>query len=289
MMILTATIGFGLIPIFAQIMLQKGFDADSITLYRFLIPTLVFILWFRPKGLDVAEVIRTLLLGVFGGLGMVLFMRALSGTSATTVILLYYCYPFFTIVLGNLFFKQQFSRNSLSAALIILVAASLTLNPESIAIDDLPIIIGSLMAPVSFALMIQYFSYPVKVMPATQRMIISLSGTLAAIIPCAFLFGSISFLPDQPQDLVWIFAIGLISAAIPQYLFIKGAPRAGATATASISSLEVVVAILMASFVLSQNPNRLQITAAALIVIAQLIRQDPDKSSLPATNLGQRT
>lgn len=283
MMILTATSGFGMVPIFAQIMTQAGYGADAITLYRFLVPCLLFLAWFNPRGLDAMEVTRTLLLGIFGGIGMALFMRALSQTSATTVILLYYCYPFFSIVIGNLFFGQRMTRNSLSSALLILVAVSLTLNPETIAPQDLPLILGSLLAPISFALMIQYLAHPVKPMETSQRMVISLSGTLLAILPFLLMSGAVNMLPNHSGDYFWILVIGLVSAAVPQYLFVRGAPLAGAGSTASLSSMEVIVAMLMAALVLGQQPNRMQMTAAVLIVIAQLIRQDLSSSVIGAS------
>ncbi len=273
-MILTATSGFGLVPMFAQIMMQAGFSADAITLSRFLLPLLLFLAWFNPRGLDRMEAARTMLLGMFCGMGMILFMRALSQSSVTTVILLYYCYPFFSIVLGNVLFKQRITRNSLSSALLILVAVSLTLNPETMTAEDLPLILGSLLAPISFALMIQYMAHPLKSMEAGQRMVISLSGTVLMILPMILTTGSEIVLPDHSRDYFWILAIGMLSAALPQYLFVKGAPLTGAESTTSLSSLEVVVAMLMGALVLQQQPTRLQVTAAVLIVIAQLIRQE---------------
>lgn len=278
-MILTATSGFGLVPVFAQMMIQAGFSADAITLSRFLVPLLLFLVWFNPRGLDCMEVARTMLLGMFCGIGMILFMRALSQTSVTTVILLYYCYPFFSILLGNVLFSQQMTRNSLSSALLVLVAVSLTLNPETITSDDLPLILGSLLAPISFALMIQYLAHPVKSMETGQRMVISLSGTVMMILPLILITGSGIILPDHPRDYFWILVIGMASAALPQYLFVKGAPLAGAANTASLSSLEVVIAMLMGALVMGQQPNRMQVTAAMLIVIAQLIRQDLDSTT----------
>ena len=274
LMILLATSGFGLVPMFAQLMTQAGFGADAITLYRFLVPFLLFLFWFNPRGIDLMEAGRTLLLGIFSGIGMVLFMRALSQTSATTVILLYYCYPFFSILLGTLLFGQRMTRNSFSSALLILVAASLTLNPETMTVGDLPLILGSLLAPISFALLIQYLARPMKPMETSQRMVISLSGTLLVVIPLILISGPVDMLPEYPRAYLWILAIGVLSAALPQYLFASGAPLAGASSTASLSSLEVVVAMLMAVLVMGQQPDRMQITAAMLIIIAQLIRQD---------------
>jgi drug/metabolite transporter (DMT)-like permease len=273
-MILTATAGFGLVPMFAQMMMQAGYDADTITLYRIALPLLLFVGWFRPRGLYPMEVIRTMLLGMFGGIGMALYMRALSQTSAATVILLYYSYPFFSIVLGNLFFGQRMTRNSLSSALLILVAVSLTLDPESISPEELPLMLGSLLAPISFALMIQYFALPLKSMAPGQRMVMSAAGTLLAFVPLILLTGTVNLLPNDGSDYVWILVIGIISAALPQYLFVKGAPLAGAGRTAGLTSLEVVVAMLMGVLVMGQQLNRMQVTAAVLIVIAQLIRQD---------------
>ena len=105
-------------------------------------------------------------------------------------------------------------------------------------------------------------------------MVLSLSGTLLVVIPLTLLSGPVNLLPLHSSGYVWILAIGLLSAALPQYLFARGAPLAGASSTASLSSLEVVVAMLMAVLILGQQPDRLQITAAMLIIIAQLIRQD---------------
>jgi len=273
-MILLATTGFGMVPMLAQLMAQAGFSADAITLYRFLVPFLLFLPWFRPLGLDPMESMRTLLIGAFGGIGMVLFMRALSGTSATTVILLYYCYPFFSILLGALFFDQPMTRNSFSSALLILVAASLTFNPEVMSASDLPLILASLLAPISFALMIQYLARPVKTMKTNQRMVISLSGTLLMAVPLTMFSGPLSLSPEYSIGYAWIITIGVVSAALPQYLFARGAPLAGASSTASLSSLEVVIAMLMAALIMGQQPDRMQTTAAMLIIIAQLIRQD---------------
>ena len=274
LMILTATAGYGLVPVLAQLMIQTGFDADAITLYRIAIPLLVFVAWFNPRGLDRMEVVRTMLLGLFCGIGMVLFMRALAQTSAATVILLYYCYPFFSIVFGNLLFGQRLSRNSLSSALLIVLAVSLTLNPDVISARDLPLVLGSLLAPVSFALMIQYFAHPLKSMAPDQRMVTCTTGTLLVVLPLILVTGPVNLVPGNLPDLTWILVIGIVSAALPQYLFVKGAPLAGAASTASLSSMEVVVAMLMGVLVLGQQLDQMQITAAALIVIAQLIRQD---------------
>ena len=274
LMIVMASSGFGLVPIFAQIMMQSGFSADAITLYRITIPFLLFVAWFNPRGLDFMETIRSMLLGMFAGIGMILFMRALAQTSAATVILLYYCYPFFSILLGSLLFGQKLTRNSLSSALLILLAVSLTLNPKSIEAQDLPLILGSLLAPISFAMMIQYFAHPIKPMATDKRMVTSLAGTLLVVLPLSLLIEPVTVIPEHSTGYFWILAIGIVSAALPQYLFVKGAPLAGADNTASLSSLEVVVAMAMGMLILGQQLDRMQITAAALIVIAQLIRQD---------------
>lgn len=287
-MILAATSGFGLVPMLAQIMMQTGFSADAITLYRIAIPLLLFIAWCSPRGLDRMEMVRTILLGMFSGVGMILFMRALAQTSATTVILLYYCYPFFSIVLGNLLFGQKMTRSSLCSALLILLAVSLTVNPDSINSEDAPLILGSLLAPISFALMIQYFAHPVKSMAPESRMVMSTVGTLLIVFPLIQIDGPVTLVPGHLMAFLWILAIGVASAALPQYLFVKGTPLAGAGRTTSLSSLEVVVAMLMGVLVLGQQLAMMQGVAAMLIVIAQLIRQD-DASTKPEKSMRKQT
>ncbi len=284
LMIIGASLGFGMIPMLAQLMMANGFSADVITLYRFLIPMLIFIVFFRPAGLDRWEVLRTFLVGMLSGLGMVLFMRALQQTSAVTIILLYYCYPFFSIVIGALLFGQRITRNSLATSLLILVAVSLTLSPQTIDVQDWTIVLSSLLAPVSFALVIQYFAHSVKPMAASQRMVISLMGTLLVVLPLTLMSEAIDIYPKSMDGVLWLLVLGLFSAALPQYLFIKGAPVAGANLTAGLSSLEVVVAMLLGVSVLGQEVTQIQITAALLLMNAQLIRQENINSVTGSTS-----
>jgi drug/metabolite transporter (DMT)-like permease len=272
MMIIGATFGFGMIPMLVQLMLARGFSADAITLYRFLVPLIIFMLWLRPARIDWPEAIRTLLLGAFAGTGMLFFMRALEQADPATVILLYYSYPFFSIVIGALLFTQRLSRNALVAALLILVAVSLTLNPQQIDVAHWPLLGASLLAPLSFALLIQYVSHPRRAMASAQRNLFCLAGTMLAIL--ILTFGEGSQLPGSLVDWGWILLLGVFSSAVPQYLFMRGAPLAGGTRTANLSSLEVVIAMVLGVILLSEQISRLQVTAVLLIVLAQLIRQE---------------
>ena len=99
------------------------------------------------------------------------------------------------------------------------------------------------------------------------------AGRLTAAAAVMYYFFFHYFGLDVP-DYVFALAIGIVSAALPQYLFVKGTPLAGAGNTASLSSLEIVVAMLMSVLVLGQQFDRIQVSAAILIVIAQLIREE---------------
>ncbi len=123
-----------------------------------------------------------------------------------------------------------------------------------------------------------------KSMPTSQRMVVSFVGTLGAIIPLTLTgSGYEGLLPQEPNNYYWILLIELLTAALLQYLFAKETRLVGPLHTTSLSLFEVIVAMMAGAWFLNASLNRMHITAAALIVIAQIIR--PDAGLNASTNV----
>ena len=89
-------------------------------------------------------------------------------------------------------------------------------------------------------------------------------------------------LPVSLTGLLSILGIALLAAALPQILFMLGAPRSCADKNALMGSLELVVALLTGAVLLGENIDRLEMTAMILIVLALFIKQVENKPAATA-------
>jgi drug/metabolite transporter (DMT)-like permease len=100
----------------------------------------------------------------------------------------------------------------------------------------------------------------------------ALIGHMLVLLPLIVWVQPDKLMPESASDWLWISALGLLSAAIPQYLFARGSVQAGVESTTSIGSTEVIFAMALSAVFLGDDLTRAQYLAAALIVMSSLIR-----------------
>jgi drug/metabolite transporter (DMT)-like permease len=274
-LVLAAAVGFGLNPVLAQILLHQGFAPDLIALFRFLIPALVVLPFTPIRCFYQAEFLRTAGVGMVAGLGMLAYFYCLNLLPVSMVILSYYSYPLFALLIGRLWFGLSVSRNRLIAGVLILLAVSLILDPVTAGTIPLWAVVLCFVAPCSFGLLINYFSNPLQPLSTGLRMSASLTGHLVVLVPVSFLATSIQMVPSSFEQLFLVLLFGTVTAAIPQYFFAKGSAMTSMEQTTALASFEVVFALLFASWFLDSELGRLELVASGLIVLAGLIRLEP--------------
>ncbi|WP_083228136.1 DMT family transporter [Veronia pacifica] len=261
-MVLAAAFGFSSNPLLAQLLLSQGFSADSITLYRFAIPTLLMLFLIKKRPVLDIEFLRFVVVGGLSAVGMLAFMTSLIQLEPNTVILMYYAYPMFTILLGWLCFNRTMSRNRMIAAILIAIAVGIMQDAQGVNASWLDILV-CLVAPASYAVVINMFSLPEKSHGTAARMFAALLGNVMVLVPVT-LFSQHAFsLPSTLEQLGLVLALGVLSAALPQYLFSRGAQLAEMEKTTMISSFEVVFALGLAWLFLGDALSMNGIMAAA--------------------------
>ncbi len=277
LMMIGAAMGFGLSPMLAQMLLSEGFSPEVIALFRFGIPALLVLPYLKGFLQEKGEYLRCIALGVFSALGMLAFLYSFTWLPASRVILAYYTYPLFAILIGWLLFGHQLTRNRLISAALILLAVSVLQDNNGASTSMLWAGVIVFIAPISYALLINYFANPVKELKTGERMCAMLIGHLLILIPLPFWQLPDIVIPQTTDQLGLILALGLMAAALPQYLFAKGVTLAGMERSTMISTSEIVFALLFGVALLGQEISRLEIIASALIVLASLIRPEPDE------------
>jgi len=272
-LVLIAAFFFGLNPFFGQLLFQDGLGAEVVSVYRFIIPAVLFAFFLPTRKENRAEARRTLLLGIMSGIGIYSFFHALQVLPPASVILIYYTYPVFSVLIGWAIYKRTPSQNTLISAALIAIAASLTVRPATIPSHLLPYLASCFLAPIVVAAQVQYLSKPQKVIPTTNRMAWISIGHIIVLLPIAGWTAPAQIFPASPMGWAALIGITVFAAAIPQIFFLLGAPKTHADRTALLGSLELLVALLAGAVLLAQQLNQFEITAMLLMVLALFIKQ----------------
>jgi drug/metabolite transporter (DMT)-like permease len=277
-LVLMAACFYGLNPFFAQQLFKDGLGAEMVSLYRFILPAMFFVFCLRVPRENRVEVSRSLVLGLMSGISIFGYFHALETIPAATAILIYYSYPFFSVLIGWLVFKRVPSQNTLVSAALVLIAVSLTIQPESLPEGSLLAVAGCFLAPLAVATQVQYLSNPRQKIPTRSRMAWITIGHVVVLLPIAMWIGPVQILPVSSIGMLSVLGIALLAAVIPQMLFMLGAPKSCADRNALTGSLELVVALITGAILLGDNLDRLEMTAMVLIVLALFIKQVKSRS-----------
>ncbi len=262
---------FGALPIFARLAYAAGSDPVTVLFLRFSIASVVMAgimaLTQRPwpEG-------RTLLaLVAMGGLGYFsvsfAYFTALTLAAAGLVALLQYLYPVFVTVLSAVVFRERLSPVKIGALALALVGTVLTIGPTG---GGQPL--GIALAVAAGAIYAVYIVVGGRVMrqagaiPASAVVMISAAAVFAvtlALRPPVF--------PTNMGGWAAIVAIALVSTVLPIIAFFAGLKRVGPVDTATLSTLEPVVVVVLAALVLNENIGTIQVVGGATILGAVIL------------------
>ncbi|HQN03961.1 MAG TPA: DMT family transporter [Anaerolineaceae bacterium] len=266
-----SAVSFGIMPILARYAYASGADPITVLFLRFLTAAVLMfaILFVRkiplPRG-------RTLFhLFLMGGLGYVgqsmCYFNALTMASASLVSLLLYLYPVLVTVLSAIFLKDKITPVKLAALGLALAGAFLTIGFSSEG-TPLGIILG-LGAAVIYSVYIVAGSrvmQNVQALPASAVIMASAGlvyGGLAAVR------GTV--LPSTPGGWLAILGIAVLCTVVAITTFMAGIVRIGPTNAATVSTLEPVVAVVLAGLLLNESLSPLKLAGGALILAAVVI------------------
>ena len=278
LLVMAAAFGFGLNPMLAQLLYGLGFDAQVVTLYRFLLPALLLLPMLRIRAGEWPEAMRMFALGMGNAVAMLAYFNAIQTIDPAKAIFIYYTYPVFSLLLGWLLWGKRPSRNGLVAGALIMVAVSLVLNPKQSSEDSLWVVASVFLAPLMVAILIQYLARPRAPIATLQRLNMSQLGHMLILLPLALWAQPEQWLPVSWEGAVWLVALAVFASSLPQFLMTIGVAKIGSDRTAIAGSLELVVAMLAGTLVFGQVLTQGQITAMLLVMLAMTIRLETSPS-----------
>jgi drug/metabolite transporter (DMT)-like permease len=275
---------YGTVPIIATAAFRLGMNTSQLLAWRFVLAAALLwgITWLthRQASAGWRVTIGLVLLGTGYAAQSGAFFVALHYIPAPAVALLLYTYPSMVTIGSAIFLREPIDFRKVVALLCAFAGTGFIVRGSQSGISD---------AGVGFALASAAI-YSVYIIVGSR--VFSRSDPVAAaatvMTSTAFFFlvtaaglDSLVFPVDAPR-LGTIGLIVVVGTAIPVLTFLVGMPRIGASRAAILSTLEPVVTVVLAGFLLDQPLDATQWGGAILVLASVVVLEVGRATELPA-------
>jgi drug/metabolite transporter (DMT)-like permease len=262
---------YGAMPVFARMAYASGADPLTLLFLRFALasPLMLGLCAARraplPRGRALAG------FAALGGIGFVAqafcYFTALTLASASLVALVLYLYPALVAVLAAVFLKERLTRPKLAALGLALCGAILTIGFGGRgSTAGVALAAGAALVYSFYILAGARLMRTVPALPASAVVIVS-----AAVVYAAIALGRGPRWPAGAEGWLAVAVIALVCTVGAVGLFFAGMQRIGPTDSATVSTLEPVVAVVLAGVFLGERISPLAAAGGAAILAAVLV------------------
>lgn len=197
--------------------------------------------------------------------------------SIAMALLVFYTYPAVVAVTSVLWFGERMDRVRWAALGLSAVGLALVLAGAS-GLGEL----DALGIGLSFVAGLTQVAYVLTArhgfvhVPGAQAAALTMGGATAMYVLIALALGSLNALgqPLVSGDALWpVLAAGTVGAGVPTVCYITGIRLLGAPRAAILATLEPVVGVGLAAWLLGEQPTAAQLFGATLILVAAVLLQ----------------
>ncbi|MBS4196332.1 EamA family transporter [Lederbergia citri] len=265
---------FGFTPIFAKLGFSYGYSLGQINIVQMIISS--FLLWSFTllkrssfKGLTKKNVPQMMITGCFIGLTSIFYYGAMQYLPASLAIILMFQFVWIGILLEWIFSKIKPAPVTILSIILILIGVFFASNILNGDIQGLPFkgFLFGILSAFTYAGFI-FFSgkVAVNVDPWTRTSIMATGSTILVLV--LFMRDIPSVLPLEANLLTTAVGVSLFGAVLPPLFFAVGAPLVSGGIANILTSIELPIAILSASLILSETVTSLQWLGTAIILAA---------------------
>lgn len=282
LLILISAASFGTLAILGRYAYAAGMDTFTILFLRFGLAALVMGVWSAwrrerwPRGVVLLQLVG---MGALGYVGQAtLYFTALKFASPGLVALLLYLYPVFVAMLSVFFRHEKLNGVKLLALGLALAGVALTVNPGN-GMEGAPEQWKGILLATGAALVYSFYIITgaqvltqVSAVFSTTVIFASAAGMLGLIVGAQSLPASAgSHWPVGEAAWLIIALMVLLATLIPVITFLAGLERIGPTNASMLSTIEPVVTVLLAAWILSEPLPGIALLGGALILAAVLL------------------
>lgn len=265
---------FGFTPIFAKLGFSHGYSLGQINIVQMTISFILlwsFTLIKRSsfKGLNKKNALQIMITGCFIGLTSIFYYGSMQYLPASLAIILMFQFVWIGIILEWIFSKIKPAPITIVSIVLILVGVFFASNVLNGDIQGLPIkgFVFGILSAFTYAGFI-FFSGKVAVeVDAWTRSSLMVTGSTILVF-VLFMRDIPSVLPLEQNLLTTAVGVSLFGAVLPPLFFAVGAPLVSGGIANILTSIELPIAILSASIILSETVTPLQWLGTVIILIA---------------------
>ncbi len=270
---------YGFTPIFAKLGFSYGYSLGQINIVQMIISSVL--LWSitlikRPsfKGLSKKNIPQIMMTGCFTGLTSIFYYGAMQYLPASLAIILMFQFVWIGIILEWIFSKVKPTPITVLSIVTILIGVFFASNIVSGNIQGLPIkglLFGILSAFTYAGFIFASGKVAVDVDPLTRTTIMATGSTILILI--VFIRDIPAVFPLETNLFTTAVGVSLFGAVLPPLFYAVGAPQVSGGIANILTSIELPIAILSASIILSETVTELQWLGTAIIIAAIAINE----------------
>jgi drug/metabolite transporter (DMT)-like permease len=270
LLIAISAASFGTLGIFGQYVYGDGMDIFTALFIRFgvsavfMITVLILRKEHFPSGRILAQLIG---MGAIGYVGQsFLYLSSIKYASVGLIALLLYLYPMFVFILSVIFLREKVTVVKITALVLSIVGAGLTVDPEG----------GQLLGVVMIIAAALVYSVYIVVGANVMKHVTAFQSSAVVFMSAGAVYGMLTFtngvhLPQSNTG--WFAMLGMIvfSTIIAITTFLAGLEIVGPTNAAMLSTLEPVVTVLLAAWLFGERLTPITLLGGGLILAAVII------------------
>jgi drug/metabolite transporter (DMT)-like permease len=271
-------IGFGLLPIFLEILRAEQVGSGTSLVVRYAgasLPLAIWVAWRRPVW---RGVVLSLVAGLGIGGGTIFLFEGYAGLPASVTVLIFYTYPAFTLLFARAFFGVRIERRMVLAIIMVLLAAGLILSPGGVDVSLYPLMLITFGAPAGYALYLACLGrIPEGTDAGLRLLLLSLSALVVAVVYQLLAEGSFT-LPVSSMGWVSLFYMAAVTGIGATMLIVIGTGMTGSSRAAVAGSSELVTVLILGWMVFGEAIHLTAVIGAALIMAAIVVSLPRERS-----------
>ncbi|MEW5873081.1 MAG: DMT family transporter [Chloroflexota bacterium] len=288
-LVVISAASFGTLAILGRYAYAQGMDTLTILFLRFSLSALLLVALRQasarvpgpgphpPPALRPRRLVWLQLVGM-GAIGYVgqsyAYLTALKYASSGLVALLLYLYPIFVVFLSAIWpgvVHECITLRKLLAFGLALAGLALTVGPQG---GQALGIFLALLAAAIYSVYIVVGAQVLKQVSAIQSSTVifaSAGASFGLLLALSALRGGACHLPSSGAAWLVIVLLVLLATVLPVVTFLAGLERIGASNAAMLSTLEPVVTVLLAAWLLGESLPAIALLGGGLILVAVLL------------------
>ncbi len=262
-----AVLLFGLASLFGK---WVALPAAIIVLGRvaFAVPTLGVVLQLRGKSIVLnrkQDYFYLSFLGLLLAVHWVTFFESVKVSTVAVCLVSYSTFPFFTVFIEPLFFREPFSRRGLALAIIALAGVALVIPEWRLGNNITLGVFWGVLSGLTFALLSVLNRRYVRTYSSLQVAFYQDLMAFLVLLPFWFILRP----SPSPADWWLLVLLGVVFTAFSHTLFISGLKEVPARTASIVATLEPVYGVIAAAVLLGELPG-LRVIAGGVLIIGAM-------------------